>query len=275
MDSQTKQEKAQQALTGNLAGQVAIVTGAGQGIGRNIALRLGSEGAVVALADLNIEGCQETAREMAKVGGGKTLVLPTDVSQEDQVRRMVSQVREICGGVNILVNNSGIAGPTALVEDIALEDWEATMAVNLRGVFLCCKHTVPVLKSGGGGCIVNISSVSAKRPLPRRTPYTASKMALIGFTRTLAAEAGPWGIRVNAVCPGTVAGPRQDSILQALSESTGKSVAELAEAKTAASPLGVFVEPGQVAAMAAFLCSADGAAVTGQDINVSAGAVMY
>jgi NAD(P)-dependent dehydrogenase (short-subunit alcohol dehydrogenase family) len=131
------------------------------------------------------------------------------------------------------------------------------------------------MKAQGGGIIVNISSVTAKRPLLQRTPYAASKMALIGFTRTLAAELGPWQIRVNSVCPGAVAGPRQEGILREASRATGKSVAELAAAKTAASPLNTLVDADDVAAMVAFLCSPDAAAVTGQDINVSAGAVMY
>jgi NAD(P)-dependent dehydrogenase (short-subunit alcohol dehydrogenase family) len=196
------------------------------------------------------------------------------VSQEDQVRQLTAKAQDL-GGIHILVNNAGIAGPTAQVENITVEEWEATMAVNLRGVFLCCKHVIPVMKAQGGGIIVNISSVTAKRPLLQRTPYAASKMALIGFTRTLAAELGPWQIRVNSVCPGAVAGPRQEGILREASRATGKSVAELAAAKTAASPLNTLVDADDVAAMVAFLCSPDAAAVTGQDINVSAGAVMY
>jgi NAD(P)-dependent dehydrogenase (short-subunit alcohol dehydrogenase family) len=149
------------------------------------------------------------------------------------------------------------------------------MAVNLRGVFLCCKHAVPVMKAQTDGVIVNISSVSAKRPLPHRTPYVASKMALIGLTRTLAAELGPWQIRVNSVCPGAVSGVRQENILREASRVTGKSFDELLGAKKAASPLNSLVDADDVAAMVSFLCTSDAAAVTGQDINVSAGAIMY
>jgi len=259
---------------GQLTGKVAIVTGAGQGIGQRIALRLGLAGAFVLLADISKQGCSGTVRELEQVGAGRCMVVPTDVSQEDQVRQMAAKAQDL-GGIHILVNNAGIAGPTAQVENITLEDWETTMAVNLRGVFLCCKHVVPVMKAQDGGIIVNISSVTAKRPLLQRTPYAASKMALIGFTRTLAAELGPWRIRVNAVCPGAVAGPRQEGILKEASRVTGRSVEELAAAKAAASPLNTLVDANDVAAMVFFLCSPDAAAVTGQDINVSAGAVMY
>ena len=131
------------------------------------------------------------------------------------------------------------------------------------------------MKTQNSGIIVNISSVSAKRPLTQRTPYTASKMAIIGFTRTLAAELGPWKIRVNSVCPGAVAGPRQEKILQQASRATGKPLQELKAAKVKASPLNTFVDEDDVAAMVMFLCSPDAKAVTGQDINVSAGALMY
>ncbi|MCB2228231.1 MAG: SDR family oxidoreductase [Desulfarculaceae bacterium] len=260
---------------GPLRGQVAIVTGGGQGIGREIALRLAHDGARLVLADVNLEGCRETAELIANCGGAPAVLIQADVSQEEQVAALMAQAFEAVGRIDILVNNSGIAGPSALVEDIALEDWEATMAVNLRGVFLGCKHVLPYMKKAGRGSIVNVSSVTAKRPLPRRTPYGASKMAVIGFTRTLAAEAGEKGIRVNAVCPGAVAGPRQDQILLNTCAQTGQTLEEARAAKASTSPLKTLVEPSQVAAVVSFLCGPDASAITGQDINVSAGAVMY
>lgn len=259
---------------GQLNGKVAIVTGAGQGIGWRIAMRLGREGASLLLTDIVLKDCSTTAHKLEQAGAGRCTVFPTDVSQEDQVRQLAAKAQDL-GGIHILVNNAGIAGPTAQVENITLEDWEATMAVNLRGVFLCCKHVVPVMKAQDGGAIVNISSVTAKRPLAQRAPYAASKMALIGFTRTLAVELGPWQIRVNSVCPGAVAGLRQESILREASRVTGKPIDELAAAKAAASPLNTLVDADDVAAMVSFLCSPDAVAITGQDINVSAGAVMY
>ncbi|MCF8032838.1 MAG: SDR family oxidoreductase [Desulfarculaceae bacterium] len=259
----------------SLSGQVAVVTGGGQGIGRAIALRLAGEGARLVLGDVNLEGCHETAGLIAQAGGAPVKVLSCDVSREDQVAGLMHKAAGLEDRLDILVNNSGIAGPTALAEDISLEDWEATMAVNLRGVFLGCKHALPAMKKARRGSIVNISSISAKRPLLRRTPYAASKMAIIGYTRTLAAEAGEWGIRVNAVCPGAVAGPRQDQIIEALCRQTGQDGEELRRQKAAISPLKCLVDPDDVARVVAFLCGQGAKAMTGQDINVSAGVVVY
>lgn len=254
--------------------KVAVVTGAGQGIGRQIALRLASEGARLTLADIHENGLQET-NSLLPNSRAEALLVPTDVSSETSVQRMVRSTVERYGRLDILVNNSGIAGPTQPVENIDVADWEAVMAVNLRGVFLCCKHAVPIMKTHSGGCIVNISSVTGKRALVRRAPYAASKMGVIGLTRTLAAELGEFGIRVNAICPGTISGPRQDNIVAAASKFTGKPIEEIMREKVAASPLKRLVAPEYVAAMVAFLCSPDADVITGQDINVSAGQVMY
>lgn len=258
-----------------LKDSIAVVTGAGQGIGRNIALRLTKEGAKVVLADINAPGLQETALTISREYSGESLIVLTDVTSEDSVALMVRSVREKFGRLDIFVNNSGIAGPTKAVEDVDLEEWESVMAVNLRGVFLGCKHAVPIMKAQKKGCIVNISSVTGKRALVRRAPYAASKMGVIGLTRTLATELGEFGIRVNAICPGTISGPRQQSIVEAAAKFTGKTVDQIMREKTAASPLKTLVDPEYVAAMVAFLCSSDAAVITGQDINVSAGAVMY
>lgn len=195
-----------------LENQIAIITGGGQGIGQQIALRLGQEGAVAVIADINEKGSWETAEMMASSGGKKARVIPTDITSEEQVVNLIQGTLEIDKRIDILVNNSGIMGPVKNIEDIPLEEWEATMAVNLRGMFLCCKHTVPTMKRQGKGSIINIASITGKRPLIQRTPYAASKMGVIGLTRTLAAELGRWKIRVNAVCPGAVIGPRLDLV---------------------------------------------------------------
>jgi NAD(P)-dependent dehydrogenase (short-subunit alcohol dehydrogenase family) len=257
-----------------LKNKVAVVTGAGQGIGRQIALRLANEGAKLVLADINEPGLLETHSALS-LCGGDSLIATTDVSSEDSVAHMVRSTIERFGRLDILINNSGIAGPTKWVEHVDLGEWESVMAVNVRGVFLCCKHTIPIMKAQRDGNIVNISSVTGKRALVRRTPYAASKMAVIGLTRTLAAEVGEFGVRVNAICPGTISGPRQQGIVEAASKFTGRSVEEIMREKMAASPLKTLVDPDYVAAMVAFLCSPDAAVITGQDINVSAGAVMY
>ena len=258
-----------------LDGQIAIVTGAGQGIGQQIALRLAQEGANVVIADINEKGSIETAEMISKSYGITTKVVPTDITREEPVLHLIKRTLEIDGRIDILVNNAGIAGPMKNVEEVELEEWEATMAINLRGMFLCCKHTVPIMKRQERGNIVNISSMSGKRPLPQRTPYTTTKMGVIGFTRTLAAEVGKWKIRVNAICPGAVTGPRYDAVVEGITRNTGKTREQVISEWAEASALKTFVDPKYIAGVVAFLCSEDAAMMTGEDINVSAGMVMY
>ncbi len=258
-----------------LENQVAIVTGGGQGIGRQIALRLAQEGAMVAIADINEEGSRETAEKIVRAGGKTARVIPTDLVSEEQIQNLVQAVLKIDDRIEILVNNSGIMGPVKPVEEITAEEWDATFAVNLRGMFLCCKYVVPVMKKQGRGSIVNISSITGKRPLTQRLPYAASKMGVIGLTRTLAAELGKWKIRVNAVCPGAVAGPRLDLVMEGIMKFSGKSRERVMAERAEASPLRTFIDAKYIAAVVAFLCSEDAAMMTGQDINVSAGTVMY
>ena len=258
-----------------LRDHVAIVTGGGQGIGAEIARRLGQEGAVVVIADINAAGARETATAIAAEGGREAQVIPTDITDEGQVVALVEGALGVAGRLDVLVNNSGIMGPVKPLEDVTLAEWRATLAVNLDGMFLCCKHVVPVMKRQGRGCIVNIASVTGKRPLPQRTPYAASKMGVIGLTRTLAAEVGGWKIRVNAVCPGAVTGPRQELVYEGIMKFTGKTREQVRAERAGVSALKTFVDPQHVAAVVAFLCSDDAAMMTGQDLNVCAGAVMY
>jgi NAD(P)-dependent dehydrogenase (short-subunit alcohol dehydrogenase family) len=258
-----------------LENQIAIVTGGGQGIGQQIALRLADEGAVVFIADINESGSKETADLIARSGGREARVLPTDVSSEKQVADLIRATLDQEHRIDILVNNSGIMGPVKNIEDISVEEWDATMSVNLRGMFLCCKYVIPQMKIQEKGSIVNISSVTGKRPLIQRTPYAASKMGVIGLTRTLAAEVGQWKIRVNAVCPAGVTGKRLDQVYEGIMKLTGKTREQVIAERVGATPLRSFVDPKYIAAMVAFLCSEDAAMMTGQDINVSGGAVMY
>jgi NAD(P)-dependent dehydrogenase (short-subunit alcohol dehydrogenase family) len=158
--------------------QIAIVTGGGQGIGQQISLRLAEEGAIVVIADINELGSWETAEMIANAGKLKARVIPTDVSSEKQVADLIQATLNQEHRIDILVNNSGIMGPVKSIEDISVEEWDATMAVNLRGIFLCCKYAIPQMKIQEKGSIVNISSVTGKRPLTQRTPYAASKRSL-------------------------------------------------------------------------------------------------
>lgn len=258
-----------------LENQVAIVTGGGQGIGREIALRLARDGAYVLVTDINVEGCRETADMIIEQHGPKAKVAITDITQEARIEDMVQEALKIDNQIDILVNNSGIAGPIKYIEDISIAEWDQTMAINLRGTYLCCKHVIPIMKNQKKGSIVNIASITGKCPLHQRTPYAASKMGVIGLTRTLAAEVGSWNIRVNSICPGSVEGPRQQMVFEGIMKYSGKSYEQVVQEKTEATPLRTLIHPKFIAGVVSFLCSEDAAMMTGQDINVSGGRIMY
>jgi NAD(P)-dependent dehydrogenase (short-subunit alcohol dehydrogenase family) len=258
-----------------LRGEVAIITGGSRGIGRALAVEFAREGARVTLAARSVAELQETEGQVRAVGG-EALVMPTDLVKAEDVEAMVAATRQAFGPVDILVNNAGIAGPTALCEEVKPEDWDYTFAVNVKGPFLCCRAVLREMKQRRRGRIINLGSVSSKRPLVQRTPYTAGKMAIIGFTRTLAAEVGEYGITVNAICPGPVSGPRIESVLASMAKASGKTRDEMAhEAFLQHAALRRFVDAEDVARLAVFLASEAGRNMTGQDINVTAGLIMY
>lgn len=252
----------------------AIVTGGGRGIGQAICDELAERGADVAVLDLDVTGMEETVA-LVESAGRSALAVEADVSDPDDVADAVERVSEAFGSVEFLVNNAGVAGPTSACEAVDAEDWDATMAVNLRGPFLTCRALVPRMKDQGFGRIVNIASVTGKKPLLNRTPYAASKMGLIGFTRTLALEVGEHDINVNAVCPGSVDGPRIRSVFEEQAETSGRSAADVQADVESQSPRGELVQREDVADTVAYLCSDDASRITGQDVNVSAGKVMY
>ena len=251
----------------------AFVTGASQGIGREIALEFADRGATVALAARS-GGIEETAELID--APDRTLPVRTDVTDEDSVREAIERTVETFGGLDVLVNNAGIAGPTAPIEDVEREAWDRTMAVNVTGMFLTAKHAVSHLRESDRASVINVSSISGKRPLENRTPYTASKMAVIGLTRTLAFELGDDDVTVNAICPGATSGPRIDAVIEAQAEELGVSDEEAKRRVfTDAAALGSLVEPADVAKTAAFLAGDEARHVTAQDVNVDGGTVWY
>ncbi|MDY6817701.1 MAG: SDR family oxidoreductase [Halobacteriales archaeon] len=254
--------------------QTALVTGGGRGIGQGICLELADRGADIVVADLDADEIAET-ESMVTERGQEALAVQTDVTDEANVESTVEQALDRFGSIEILVNNAGIAGPTAPVEEVGLEEWDQTLDVNLRGPYLMCREVVPAMKAAEYGRIVNISSIAGKRPLLHRTPYAASKMGLIGFTRTLAIEVGDHDINVNAVCPGPVMGPRIDRVYEKQAEARDISYEEVKAEDEAETARGEIMDRSDIARMVATLCSADTTKVTGQDINVSAGMVMY
>lgn len=254
--------------------QVTVVTGASQGIGREIARAFGKRGDSVVLAARNAANLEETATAVSEAGG-EPLVVETDVTSLVSVEEMVSVAVDRFGGIDHLIANSGIGGPSGVLWEVDPAEWDDTFEVNVKGVFHCARAAVPRLIERGGGSIVVIGSISGKRPLYGRSPYTSTKMALVGLTRTLALEAGAHGIRVNLISPGFVEGPRINWVIGAQAKARGLSEEAVRAEFEAHSPLGRLTSPVDVANGAVYLTSPEAAGITGIDLNVNAGAVMY
>ena len=255
---------------GKLPGRVAIVTGGGRGIGRAIALRFVEEDAAVTVAGTGREHLEATVAEIHS-RGGRAHAAVADVADEAAVERLIASTLEAFGRLDILVNNSGIAGPTSTVASLARPDWERTLAVNLTGAFLCAKHAWPHLTRSPFGRIINIGSVAGFIGYPLRAPYAASKWGMIGLTRTLALEAGEHGITVNAIAPGSVRGERMDAVIRSRAASLGQTYEEIERSYLEPTALKRMVEPEELAATAVFLCSDEARSITGETLSVSAG----
>jgi len=254
--------------------RVTIVTGASQGIGRAIAVAFAAEGDAVVLASRNLEGLNDTAK-LVDQAGGLPMVVETDVTSETSVEQMTRAVVQRHGRIDVLVNNSGIGGPSGRLWEVEPAEWRSTFDVNVFGVFLVSRTVVPVMIAGGAGSVIIIGSISGKRPLFGRSPYTSSKTALIGLTRTLAIEAGAEGVRVNLISPGFVAGPRIDWVIEAQAGARGVTADEVRREFEAEAALGRLTEPADVAQAAVFLASEAARGIAGADLNVNSGAVMY
>jgi NAD(P)-dependent dehydrogenase (short-subunit alcohol dehydrogenase family) len=255
-------------------GEHAAITGAGRGIGRQIAAALLDAGVNVAINDVSPEALDDASEDLGDRAGD----LHThhgDAADPDAMEELIDEAVESFGGLDILVNNVGVAGPTKPVEEISHEEFFSTLDVNLGGLFEATRAATSHLRESDAGRVVNISSMSGKRPLRDRTPYTTAKTGIIGFTRTLATELGPDGITANAICPGSVAGPRLDRVIEGQAESQNRPVEEVREEFRDISPTGEFTQPEDVADAVVFLCSARAERITGEDLNVSAGVVMY
>jgi NAD(P)-dependent dehydrogenase (short-subunit alcohol dehydrogenase family) len=257
-----------------LDGAVAVVTGAGTGIGREISLRLAADGADVVLTGRSAGPMEEVAAEVRAVGG-RASVVRMDLREPASIEAAAKAVQEEFGRVDVLVNNSGVGGPSAPLWEIDPEEWEDTFRVNVTGTFLVCRAFLPGMVERRSGSVVVIGSMTGKRPLVNRTPYAASKTALIGLVRTLAFELGPHGIRVNLVSPGPVEGKRIQWVLEQQAKARGITFEQARDDFTSASPLKRLVPPGDVADAVAYLASPRSASITGDDINVSAGLAMY
>jgi len=252
---------------GRLAGKVAIVTGAGTGIGRGIALAFAREGAAVVVANRNDENGRETVRQV-EAAGGRALFQRTDVSQEQDGVRAVRAAVESFGALHVLVNNAGIF-PRATLEETTEELWDRIFATNLKGPFLLCKHAVPEIRRAGGGSIVNIGSTNQYTGLPHLFAYSCAKGGLLTMTRNLARALAPDRIRVNVINPGWVIS-EGEVVVQALEGRGQETLAELGRQQ----PLGRHQQPDDAAMAAVFLASDESSQVTGTELNCDAGRSM-
>jgi NAD(P)-dependent dehydrogenase (short-subunit alcohol dehydrogenase family) len=251
--------------TSPIARRTALVTGAGNGLGRAIALALAAEGARTLLTGRRRETLEAVAGEI----GSTARIATVDTSCPDSVQALAAEVRDET--VSILVNNAGIAGPVASLWEIEPDAWDEVFAVNVRGVFLMCRAFLPAMVARGAGDVINIASVSGKRPLARRTPYTASKMAVIGLTATLAHEVGPLGVNVNTLSPGPVRGPRMARNFALEAERTGTSVEAAEEAFVSRAALRRMITEEEVGTAAIAILRMPG--LCGADIDLSAGMI--
>jgi NAD(P)-dependent dehydrogenase (short-subunit alcohol dehydrogenase family) len=255
------------------ANPVAVVTGANRGLGRAITVAFATAGYTVAASARDLASLADTVAEARKADGAAVPV-SCDVCDEAAVAALAARAEQL-GPVQAVVANAGVAGPTAPLHQITLDDWRQTLATDLDGVFLTFRAFIPAMIGRRAGSLIAISSMTGKRPLYGRTPYAAAKLGVIGLVRTLATELGPYHIRVNAVCPGFVAGPRMEQVIGRQAAIRGIADEKVRGEMTALSPLGRMVRPEEVAATCVFLASDRSAPITGEDLNVTAGVVMY
>ena len=233
-----------------------LVTAGGAGIGRVIARTFADHGARVHVCDIDPGTSPHTVADVAKLA---------------DVDRLFADVKESLGGLDVLVNNAGIAGPTAKVEDIRPEDWERCIAVDLNGMFYCTRKAMPLIKTAGGGSIINLSSAAGRLAFPMRTPYSAAKWAVVGFTQSLAAEAGPDRVRVNCIQPGIVEGERIERVIAAKAEGLGISEDQVRSRMLEGVSMHSTVTAQDIADMALYLATAPGRHISGQAISVCGG----
>ena len=237
-------------------GMRVLVTAGGAGIGRAIADTFRNHGARVHTCDIDPKTKPDTV---------------TDVSDVAQVEKLFQAVQKNLGGLDVLINNAGIAGPTGKVEDIKPEDWERCIAIDLNGMFYCTRKAMPMIKAAGGGSIINLSSAAGLHGFPQRSPYCAAKWGVVGFTKSLSVEAGPDNVRVNCICPGIVEGERIERVVEAKAKMLGVSREAFLEKFLETTSMRSTVSAQEIADMALYLASTAGRRITGQALAVDAG----
>ena len=245
-----------------------LITAGASGLGRAMTEAFLGAGARVHICDLDEAALADCRDALPGLSTSRT-----DVASPEQVASLFVEAEAALGGLDVLINNAGVAGPTAPAEDCAPEDWSRTISVNLDGAFFCARQAIPLpkqagLKQAGGGVMLNMSSITGLHGCPLRAPYVASKWALIGLTKTLAMELGPFGVRVNAICPGSVEGPRIERVIAADAASRGRPIEDIRRLYQGQSSLRCFIGAEDVAATALFLASPAGRRISGQAVAV-------
>jgi NAD(P)-dependent dehydrogenase (short-subunit alcohol dehydrogenase family) len=245
------------------SGLRVLVTAGAAGIGRAMAAVFEDAGARVFICDVDAAALVAMNDAHPRIASCRT-----DVSDPQAVDAMFDQAVASLGGLDVLINNAGIAGPTAKVEDISIEDWDRTVSVDLNSMFYCIRRAVPLLKQAGGGSIINLSSIAGRLAFPLRAPYAAAKWGVIGLTKAIAAELGPSSIRVNAILPGVVEGDRVKRVVEARAATRGISFDEAMDKFVAPISLRRMVTAEDIANMALFIATPAGANISGQALSV-------
>jgi NAD(P)-dependent dehydrogenase (short-subunit alcohol dehydrogenase family) len=257
----------------NLQGKSAIVTGAGQGIGKGIAVALAKHNADVMICDINFESACSAAKEIEAMGR-KALPFQMDVTVENDSLKMAQEAEKYFGKIDFLYNNAGTIS-MSLIEDLEEKKWDSIFTVNCKGVFLCSKAIIPYMKKQGGGRIINTASQAGKTGLPLLTHYCATKAAVILFTKGLALELAPYNILVNSICPGSVMTDMTIKESKWASEITGEDSNEILKKWESSIPLKRYADPADIAQVAVFFASDYSSYMTGQAINVTGGQEMH
>ena len=247
----------------SVQGKRVLITAAASGIGYAFAKAFVENDAAVHICDIREDLLADSQKTLPNIGA--TL---TDIADPAQVNRLFDEAEKHLGGLDVLINNAGIAGPTASVEDITPTEWDRTMAININGQFYCARRAVPLIKAAGGGSIINMSSSAGILGYPMRSPYAASKWAVIGLTKTMAMELGEFGIRVNAVCPNAVEGPRMDAVISAEAQAKGISEKEAYDRLVEGTSMRTFVSTEDVVNLVLFICAEAGSKISGQALSV-------
>lgn len=253
-----------------LKDRVAIVTGGGKGIGKAISLAFAAEGAIVVMAARDRAGLEDTAEEISSKGGRADFIV-TDVRYEGQVKHMIAYTLEKYEGVDVLVNNSAVGGPTANLRDMDVDVWNDVLAVNITGPMLCSKEVLKPMIAAGKGNIINIGSEGGRSGFPMRGPYAVTKRGIIALTETQAIEVGEYNIRVNCISPGRVRGERLENVVKDKAEALGITYDEVMADLLIDYSIKRLIDPSEVASVAVFLASDDSSAITGQTLVVNCG----